>query len=242
MAKLDQENTPSENAAIAEPKPAQPGAVSFPPERHGAAVEAVLLAVDKPLSPAKVAQAIGIADPAAVRTLIHELNEAYESSGRSFRIEQVAGGYRILTLPEFAPAVAAIRGLRESAKLSRAAVETLAIIAYKQPITRVQVEAIRGVACGEVIRTLLDRRLVAIVGRAEELGRPMLYGTSKQFLETFGLSSTKDLPRVTDLFPGADPGVADQKAGPAPEIAESVDEPVDERAAEPEDASPDEPS
>jgi segregation and condensation protein B len=238
MAKNDKEHaqpTPqSENAAIAESKPSPAGAVSFAPERRAAAVEAVLLAVDKPLSPAKVAQAIGIDDPAAVRTLIHELNESYEASGRSFRIEQVAGGYRILTLPEFAPAVAAIRGLRESAKLSRAAVETLAIIAYKQPITRVQVEAIRGVASGEVIRTLLDRRLVAIIGRAEELGRPMLYGTSKQFLETFGLSSTKDLPRVTDLFPGTDPTAADEKAGPTHTTSANP--------AEPDDASSDEPS
>lgn len=227
MAKTDPKHNQSENAAIAEHKPPQPGAVSFPPERRAAAVEAVLLAVDKPLSPAKIAQAIGADDPAAVRTLIHELNESYESSGRAFRIEQVAGGYRILTLPDFAPAVAAIRGLRESAKLSRAAVETLAIIAYKQPITRAQIEAIRGVSCGEVIRTLLDRRLVAIAGRAEELGRPMLYATSKHFLETFGLSSTKDLPRVTDLFPGADPAAADSKPGPthdAPEPTEPSDD------------------
>ena len=230
MPKAQQQQAPSENETIAEAKPgAPPTQVSLPEEKRAAGVEAVLLAVDKPLSAAKIAQAIGVADPTAVKALIERLNASYEESGRSFRIEQVAGGFRVLTLPEFAPAVAAIRGLRDSAKLSRAALETLAIIAYKQPITRVQIEAVRGVACGEVVRTLLDRRLVAIVGRAEELGRPMLYGTSKHFLETFGLASVADLPKVTDLFPGTDPGALDK--APAPNEAPAPPEATDADAA-----------
>ncbi len=167
------------------------------------AIEAVLLAVDKPLPAPRIAEALGIDRTGIIeiRQAIHALNEHYEHSARAFRIETVAGGYRIMTLPQYAPAVAAIRGMRESQKLSRAAIETLAIVAYKQPITRVQIEGIRGVATGEVLRTLIERRLITIAGRAEELGRPMLYATSKHFLEVFGLSSLKDLPPIGDIFP-----------------------------------------
>jgi len=104
-----------------------------------------------------------------------------------------------MTLPDHAAAIAAFHGAASQSKLSRAAVETLAIIAYRQPVTRATLEAIRGVACGEVVRTLLERKLIAIAGRAEELGRPMLYATSKQFLDAFGLASNKDLPALSDL-------------------------------------------
>jgi len=138
------------------------------------------------------------ADPtliAGVEAAIRALNESYTATGRSFRIEHVAGGYRLMTLPQFARAV----GASHRSRLSKAAVETLAIIAYKQPITRADLEAIRGVACGEVLRSLMDRRLITIKGRAEELGRPLLYGTTKQFLDAFGLASLADLPQMTEL-------------------------------------------
>jgi segregation and condensation protein B len=127
------------------------------------------------------------------------LNDQYESTQRTFRIESVAGGYRLMTLPAFAPVLARFHQTRSTQRLSKAAIETLAVIAYKQPITRAHLEAIRGVACGEVLRSLLDRRLITIAGRAEELGRPMLYGTSKEFLDAFGLSSVKDLPTIGEL-------------------------------------------
>lgn len=177
----------------------------FAPERIPAAVEAMILTSDRPLGATKIAQALGLmaqGDGAkTVKDAVEALNLAYEREGRSFRIELVAGGYRVMTLAEFAPAIHALRGARESARLSRAGVETLAIIAYRQPIGRAEIEAIRGVACGEVLRTLLERRLIDIVGRAEELGRPMLYGTTKAFLEAFRLGSLKDLPNVGELFP-----------------------------------------
>lgn len=180
------------------------------PERIPLAIEALLLTSDRPVPSARLCEALGLSSDKDARTrverAIESLNSEYEKSGRSFRVQAVAGGFRVMTLPEFAPVVAAMQGLRESAKLSRAAIETLAIVAYRQPATRAQIEAIRGVACGEVLKTLLDRRLVTIVGRAEELGRPMLYGTSKQFLEAFGLSSVRDLPAVdADVVPDAPP-------------------------------------
>ena len=185
----------------------------FPPEsnsttENGAdsalarSVEAVLLTLEKPVTPGKLAEGLGIGvdmgGSRAVAAAIDALNAEYERSGRAFRIEKVAGGVRIMTLPEFADDVAKFHQARQSQKLSRAALETLAVIAYRQPVTRASLEAIRGVACGEVLRTLVDRRMVTITGRAEELGRPMLYGTTKQFLELFGLSSVKDLPSVED--------------------------------------------
>lgn len=127
------------------------------------------------------------------------LNKQYELSGRTFRIEAVSGGYRLMTLPAYRGPIAALQGITSSAKLSKPAVETLAIIAYRQPVTRAQLEAIRGVACGEVLKSLLDRRLVTVAGRAEELGRPLLYATSKAFLDAFGLASLKDLPTPGEL-------------------------------------------
>lgn len=187
----DADNAPEPSAGDTPIEPAVP-----------AAVEAVLLSLDRPITAGRLAEAMGLGPGAgtrAVRDAVDALNREYESTGRSFRIEQVAGGFRIMTMPRWGEVVAKFHASRASAKLSRPALETLAVIAYRQPVTRVQVEAIRGVACGEVLRTLLERRLIAIVGRAEELGRPMLYGVSKQFLELFGLSSVKDLPAVAEL-------------------------------------------
>lgn len=132
---------------------------------------------------------------------VSHLNTEYERTGRSFRIELLAGGYRVMTLPQFAQTIADFHRARLAAKLSRPSIETLAIIAYKQPITRAQLEAIRGVACGEVLRSLIERKLVTIKGRAEELGRPLLYATHPKFLEQFGLASIKDLPTLAELKP-----------------------------------------
>lgn len=184
-------------------------------------LEAVLLSVDRPVSAERLAEGLRLVrargdgdeqtiDPAemalavrAVDEAVKILNEQYQETGRSFRIEAVAGGYRLMTLPSFAERITEYHRARISSKLSRAAIETLAIIAYKQPLTRASLEAIRGVSCGEVLKTLMERRLVTVKGRAEELGRPMLYGTTKQFLDQFGLGSIKDLPTLTELRPGA---------------------------------------
>jgi len=165
-------------------------------------IEAILLSSDRAVSGSKLGEAAGLDGSAAVPELIQQLNDDYERTGRAFRIEQVAGGFRVMTLPRFAEAVARIRGERAQARLSRAALETLAIVAYKQPITRAQLETIRGVACGDLLRSLIDRRLITITGRAEELGRPMLYGTTRHFLDAFGLASVNDLPKASDL-PGS---------------------------------------
>lgn len=166
-------------------------------------IEALLMATDRAIPATKLSELLGKVGAKPVHQAIVQLNELYTQTQRSFRIESLAGGYQILTLPQYAEVVTALRKSRESAKLTPAGIETLAIVAYRQPITRAQIEAIRGVASGEVLRSLMERHLIKIVGRAEELGRPMLYGTTKAFLETFGLASLKDLPRVEELKPKA---------------------------------------
>jgi segregation and condensation protein B len=175
-------------------------------ERLTATVEALVLSSDRSLSAVKLAAALGIEEKGAsarIKSAVDALNEQYTATGRAFRIENVAGGYRAVALAEYTPHLAVLHGLRESQALSKAAVETLAIVAYRQPITRASLEAIRGVNCGEVLRSLMDKKLVDITGRAEEPGRPMLYGTTKRFLEAFGLGSLKDLPSHTDFAPGS---------------------------------------
>jgi segregation and condensation protein B len=163
-----------------------------------AVIEAVLFASDESVTAARLAK-IAETTTSQVRRCVDTLNDRYKAVGSAFRIEQIAGGYQMLTLPAFDHWLKKLVSIRGDSKLSNAALETLAIISYKQPVIRADIEAIRGVQCGEVIRSLMYKGLVKIVGRAEVLGRPMQYGTTKKFLEVFGLNSLKDLPKVEEL-------------------------------------------
>jgi segregation and condensation protein B len=163
------------------------------------AVEALLLSTHHPLTAGRLAELLEVPGTKAIRKAVKSLNEQYEQTGRSFRIEQVAGGYQILTLPRFGEQLKRLHLKEIDSRLTKAALETLAIIAYKQPLLRADLEAIRGVACGETIRSLMEKHLVKIAGRAEIPGRPILYGTTKRFLELFGLNSLKDLPASESL-------------------------------------------
>ncbi len=173
-------------------------------------LEAILFSSDAPLSAGKLAQTLGLDSSKPVKLAVQQLNESYGQRQAAYRIEERAGGYQLLTLPQYAQYIQRLTRARDEGRLTPAALETLAIIAYRQPILRVDVEAIRGVACGEVIRTLMEYNLVKIVGRAEEIGRPMLYGTTRHFLELFGLSSLKDLPQDQQL---KEPKSADRNNG-----------------------------
>lgn len=164
-------------------------------------LEALLFSTHHPLTTQRLADLMELPKQPPLRKAIKALNVAYEGSGRSFRIEQVAGGYQMLTLPEHGETLKKLHQKEIDTKLSKSAVETLAIIAYKQPILRADVEAIRGVMCGETIRSLMEKHLVRIGGRAELPGRPILYGTTKRFLELFGLNTLKDLPQAEELQP-----------------------------------------
>jgi segregation and condensation protein B len=164
-------------------------------------LEALLFSTHHPLTAGRLAELLELESTKPIRRAIKDLNEQYITGDRSFRIEQVAGGYQMLTMPEFGDVLKTLHQKEVDAKLTKAALETLAIIAYKQPILRADIEAIRGVACGETIRSLMEKHLVKIAGRAEEPGRPILYGTTKRFLELFGLNSLKDLPQSESMPP-----------------------------------------
>lgn len=161
-------------------------------------IEAVLFASDEPLTDSRLASIVETTAK-QVRECIDALNEKYRENHNAFRIEPIAGGYQMLTMSVYNNWLKKMLRARSDSKLSPAAMETLAIIAYKQPVIRADIEAIRGVAVGEVIRSLMYKGLVKIVGRAEILGRPMLYGTTRRFLEVFGLNSLKDLPKAEEL-------------------------------------------
>ncbi len=193
-------DTPPEANPEADPDRSSPAVE--PPEDLPQRIEAILLTNDRPISTARLSEWLEGLSAGTIQDAIASLNELYDRTGRSFRIEQVAGGWKVLTLPRYAEVLERMaRGRAQPSRLTPATMETLAIIAYKQPILRVDIEAIRGVACGEVLRSLLDMHLVKIVGRAEQPGRPMLYGTTRQFLEVFGLASLKDLPNASELRP-----------------------------------------
>ena len=163
-------------------------------------VEAILFASDQPVSADRLADAAG-EDIAVgmVKKAVEELLADYDAQGRAFTIEEVAGGYQLFTRPEYNKYLKPLLRARQQARLTQAALETLAIIAYKQPVARAEVEDIRGVACGDMIRALMEKGLVRIAGRSEQIGRALLYGTTKKFLQAFGLSSVKDLPSDKQL-------------------------------------------
>ena len=162
-------------------------------------VEAVLFASDAPLRTEEIARADEALNEDLIEDAIGELNAAYSESERAFEIRELGEGYQLLTRPEFAPYLERFDTVPRPSRLSGPALETLAIIAYRQPMGRVEVEYIRGVSSAGVIRTLMDRALVDVVARGEGLGRPLLYGTTQRFLEHFGFRSLDDLPRPEEL-------------------------------------------
>ena len=166
-----------------------------------ALLEAVLLIADEPLPIRKLVQVAGLADAHTTRRLMTKLQQLYDQDGSAFELEELAGGFQLMTRPEYHRWLASLRKSQVELKLSAAARETLAIVAYRQPIMRADIEAIRGVHCGETLRLLMEKGVVKIVGRDDSLGRPVLYGTTKKFLQLFGLKSLKDLPRVEQLRP-----------------------------------------
>src|SRR3954464_3194793 len=162
-------------------------------------IEAVLFLAREPLSLRKLAQLANLADATEARTVVTSLRQRYDERGCAFQVAQVAGGYQLLSRKEFAQWLRPQRAIDREIRLSPPAMETLAVVAYRQPVLRAEVEAIRGVACGEILRLLMDRDLLHVVDRSEELGRPLRYGTTKRFLEVFGLCNLDQLPWSAEL-------------------------------------------
>ena len=163
-------------------------------------IEALLFSADTPLSALRLAELAGDCTTGQVRRHIDALNDKYATAGLSFRIEPIAHGYRMMTLSCYQPWLARLNQQRSQTRLSAAALETVSIVAYKQPVIRADVEAIRGVACGDVLSRLREMGLIRIIGRAEVVGRPLLYGTTKKFLDVFGLADLEDLPPMEALM------------------------------------------
>ncbi|MBM4073818.1 MAG: SMC-Scp complex subunit ScpB [Planctomycetes bacterium] len=176
-----------------------------------ARIEAALFAADEPLTARRLAEVAGSADTgcadtgstdtAGARRLVRKLQDFYDRDGTTFQIEELAGGFQLLTRPEYQRWLVRQRRADQEVRITAPARETLAIVAYRQPITRADIEAIRGVQCSEIMRLLMEKGLIRIAGRHDSLGRPVLYGTTKRFLQVFGLRSLKDLPQVEALRP-----------------------------------------
>jgi segregation and condensation protein B len=159
-------------------------------------VEALLFASDAPLEAERIREVLDLENVAAARALVDELRTRYEETNRALSISEVAGGYRMVTRPELAPWLVRLARARTRVRLSRAALEALAIVSYRQPVSRPEVDAIRGVNSEGVLESLMERRLVRIAGRKEAPGRPFLYETTREFLIAFGLRDLNDLPKV----------------------------------------------
>jgi len=162
-------------------------------------IEALLFAATKPLSVQEIRKAVKPLTAREVETRIAELKEEYLQNGRSFEIIEIAGGFEMATRKEYAPWILKIELQKKAKQVTQSALESLAILAYKQPVTRAEIEDLRGVDVSGVMATLVERGLIKIVGRKEVPGRPFLYGTTDQFLEHFGLNRIEDLPSISDI-------------------------------------------
>jgi segregation and condensation protein B len=167
-------------------------------------IESVLFVADAPVTLKKLCDAIPDYAKKDITVALAELRTDYIRSGKGFLIEEIAGGYQMLSNPENIEYVRRLHEKETSSKLTPAMLETLAIIAYKQPVMRADIEAIRGVQVGPIVRSLMEKGMVRVAGRAAEAGKPFLYGTTKQFLEHFGLRSIEDLPKIEELKPPPD--------------------------------------
>ena len=169
------------------------------PELKLQRLEAVLFLAREPLNSRKLSQHANLADGTQARTLVRRLNQRLDQSGRAFRVQEVAGGFQLTTRQKFAKWLRRLDHVPNPERLSAPALETLAVVAYQQPVIRADIEAIRGVSCGELLNQLMSRDLVRVSGRSDELGRPYLYNTTKRFLQLFGLKSLDELPQVEAL-------------------------------------------
>ena len=203
--------------------------------RKLARLEAVLLVADGALSLRKLAQFATLADAAEARELVQELNDKLDRGGAAFRLEKVATGFRMMTRPQFSMWLDRLHNRQARAKLSPPMLETLSIVAYRQPVTRADVDKIRGVQASEMLRQLMDRGLIRITGEDDSLGRPYRYGTTKQFLEEYGFGSLDDLPMADTLRRRDEPAEVDEATA---DVEEDVPQLFVEDGAEEE--SPDE--
>ncbi len=169
------------------------------PARAKQVIEALLFASAKPLTAGEIRRVMKFLTPKEIEGMVAELKEEYIRDNRSFEIVEIAGGFEIATKKEFAPWIFKIELQKKAKQVTQSALETLSILAYKQPITKAEIEDLRGVDAGGVVATLTERGLIKIVGKKEVPGRPFLYGTTEKFLEHFGLKSLSELPNIDEI-------------------------------------------
>lgn len=185
--------------------PVQSGAAKFvepselSEEEAKRVIEAILFSSNRTMTAAELKRVVKGYTASQIQKFIEALKAEYEANGRAFHINEVAGGYEISTLPQYAPWIVKLELQKKAKQATQSALETLAILAYKQPITRAEIEDLRGVDVSGVVSTLLERNLIKIVGRKEVPGRPYMYGTTDKFLEHFGLKSLNDLPNISEI-------------------------------------------
>jgi segregation and condensation protein B len=167
---------------------------------HKLVLEALLFAIDAPVALATLVEVLDGPSPEEVTEILGELKREYESTERGVALSEIAGGYQILSRKECAPWIERMLRSRRKTRLSRAGLETLAIVAYKQPITKTEIDSIRGVDSSGSLHTLLERNLVLIRGRSKAVGRPLLYGSTPEFLSYMGVNDLDDLPELKELL------------------------------------------
>ncbi len=170
-----------------------------PDEELDRRLAALVFASPEPLSSRRLADLLERPDPKRVSAALKRLEEQLKATGLPLELKKIAGGWRILTESDLDPVVGELVASRRVERMSPASLETLAVVAYRQPVTKAEIEAIRGVGVGPMLRSLVDRGLVRVVGRAKQPGNPLQYGTTREFLDRFGLGALKDLPRDDEL-------------------------------------------
>lgn len=171
----------------------------MPQDNIKSAIEALLFASEKPLTIEQVKKVLDNLDAGEIRKILEELKNEYEQSNRGIRLIEIAGGFQLITATNFAPFLKKLYKERLAEKLSKPALETLAIIAYKQPVTKGEIESLRSVNIDGVMKSLLEKNLIRITGRKKAPGRPFVFGTTRQFMEHFGLKSLEDLPKKEEF-------------------------------------------
>lgn len=189
---------PQEEGKTGETTPPVKDTAADDPAEIRPVIEALLFATNQPLTTKRLTEITG-RERSEILQAIDDLRNEYDSTNRAFQIEEIAGGFLLLSRKEYHRWVIRLEKKVQESKLSPAAMETLSIVTYKQPILRAAIEAIRGVESSQMLRSLMDKGLIKVVGKDESLGRPLLYGTTKRFLDQFGLASLRDLPRTQEL-------------------------------------------
>lgn len=192
-------------------------------------IESLMFVSGDPISIDRLHDVLTEVDKPRIRALLEELRLDYAQSNRGLQVVEVAGGYQITTRIEMAPWIKEMEKVKAAARLSKPGLETLAIIAYKQPVTRAEIEQIRGVDAAGVLKTLMERKLIKIVGRKEVAGRPMMYGTTREFLQYFGLADLTGLPTLKEFSEVVE---AEREGEIDTETPEAISEPMEEPSAE----------